>query len=80
MAALLRTFGNAVPNSGDQLCDVTDPAKPKKTSSVVTGLHIVRLTGEAANQLAGETFRPVSGSATREGPERSTGADPRRRA
>jgi hypothetical protein len=35
---LLRTFGNAVPNSGDEVWDVTDPAKPKKASTVVTGL------------------------------------------
>jgi hypothetical protein len=35
---LLRTFGNAVPNSGDEVWDVTDPAKPKKVSTVVTGL------------------------------------------
>jgi hypothetical protein len=35
---LLRTFGNAVPNSGDEVWDVTDPAKPRKASTVVTGL------------------------------------------
>jgi hypothetical protein len=35
---LLRTFGNAVPNSGHEVWEVTDPAKPRKTSSVVTGL------------------------------------------
>jgi hypothetical protein len=35
---LLRTFGNAVPNSGDEVWEVTDPAKPKKVSTVVTGL------------------------------------------
>jgi hypothetical protein len=35
---LLRTFGNAVPNSGQEVWEVTDPAKPRKTSSVVTGL------------------------------------------
>jgi hypothetical protein len=35
---LLRTFGNSVPNSGDEVWDVTDPAKPRKASTVVTGL------------------------------------------
>ncbi len=35
---LLRTFGNSVPNSGDEVWDVTDPAKPQKASTVVTGL------------------------------------------
>ena len=35
---LLRTFGNAVPNSGHEVWDVTDPAAPKKVSTVVTGL------------------------------------------
>ena len=35
---LLRTFGNAVPSSGDEVWDVTDPAKPQKASTVVTGL------------------------------------------
>src|SRR2546428_190511 len=35
---LLRTFGNAVPNSGHEVWDVTDPAKPKKASTVVSGL------------------------------------------
>jgi hypothetical protein len=35
---LLRTFGNSLPNSGHEVWDVTDPAKPQKTSTVVTGL------------------------------------------
>ena len=35
---LLRTFGNAVPNSGHEVWDVSDPAKPRKVSTVVTGL------------------------------------------
>jgi hypothetical protein len=37
-AYLLRTVGNSVPNSGHELWDVTDPAKPTKVSTVVTGL------------------------------------------
>src|SRR5438309_5647947 len=37
-AYLLRTFGNAVPNSGHEVWDVTDPAKPTKASTVVSGL------------------------------------------
>src|SRR3989449_9398298 len=35
---LLRTYGNAIPNSGHEVWDVTEPAKPQKTSTVVTGL------------------------------------------
>src|SRR4030095_9378781 len=35
---LLRSYGNAVPNSGHEVWDVTDPAKPQKASTVVTGL------------------------------------------
>jgi hypothetical protein len=35
---LLRTFGNAIPNSAHEVWDVTDPAKPAKTSTVVSGL------------------------------------------
>ena len=35
---LLRTLGNSVPNSGHEVWDVTDPAKPQKVSTVVTGL------------------------------------------
>src|SRR6266487_4164589 len=35
---LLRTFGNAVPNSGHEVWEVTDPASPRKVSTVVTGL------------------------------------------
>jgi len=35
---LLRTFGNSVPNSGHEVWDVTDPAKPRKATTVVTGL------------------------------------------
>ncbi len=35
---LLRTFGNNVPNSGHEVWDVSDPAKPVRTSTVVTGL------------------------------------------
>ncbi|HZF04327.1 MAG TPA: hypothetical protein VE932_08360 [Patescibacteria group bacterium] len=35
---LLRTFGNAVPSSGHEVWDVTDPAKPSKASTVVSGL------------------------------------------
>ncbi len=37
-AYLLRTFGNSVPNSGHEVWDVSDPAKPRKASTVVTGL------------------------------------------
>src|SRR2546422_672247 len=35
---LLRTIGNSVPNSGHEVWDVTDPAKPRKASTVVSGL------------------------------------------
>jgi len=35
---LLRTIGNAVANSGHEVWDVTDPAKPQKVSTVVSGL------------------------------------------
>src|SRR5439155_19584 len=35
---LLRSFGNAVPNSGHEVWDVSDPAKPRKASTVVSGL------------------------------------------
>jgi hypothetical protein len=35
---LLRTHGNAIPNSGHEVWEVTDPAKPRKVSTVVTGL------------------------------------------
>src|SRR5205814_2060650 len=35
---LLRTRGNSVPNSGHEVWDVTDPAKPQKVSTVVSGL------------------------------------------
>jgi hypothetical protein len=35
---LLRTFGNSVPGSGHEVWEVTDPGKPVKTSTVVTGL------------------------------------------
>ena len=35
---LLRTFGNNVPSSGHEVWDVTDPAKPQKTVTVVSGL------------------------------------------
>ena len=35
---LLRTFGNGVPNSGHEVWDVSDPAKPRKASTVVSGL------------------------------------------
>jgi hypothetical protein len=35
---LLRTSGNSVPNSGHEVWDVTDPAKPQKTVTVVSGL------------------------------------------
>jgi hypothetical protein len=35
---LLRTLGNAVPGSAHELWDVTDPAKPQKTATVVAGL------------------------------------------
>src|SRR5438477_12413701 len=35
---LLRTIGNSVPNSGHEVWNVTDPAKPQKTSTVVSGL------------------------------------------
>ena len=35
---LLRTFGNSVPNSGHEVWEVTDPAKPQKVSTVVSGL------------------------------------------
>ena len=35
---LLRTFGNAVPNAGHEVWDVTDPARPQKTATVVSGL------------------------------------------
>jgi hypothetical protein len=35
---LLRTFGNNAPGSGHEVWDVTDPAKPHKASTVVSGL------------------------------------------
>src|SRR5262245_58557954 len=35
---LLRSFGNSVPNSGHEVWDVSDPTKPRKASTVVTGL------------------------------------------
>jgi hypothetical protein len=35
---LLRTIGNAVPNSGHEVWDVTDPGRPHKVSTVVSGL------------------------------------------
>jgi len=35
---LLRTLGNNVPGSGHEVWDVTDPARPQKTSTVVSGL------------------------------------------
>ena len=35
---LLRTLGNAVSNSAHEVWDVTDPAKPQKASTVVSGL------------------------------------------
>src|SRR5262252_7559866 len=35
---LLRTFGNAVPNSGHEVWEVGDPTKPRKASAVVSGL------------------------------------------
>jgi len=35
---LLRTIGNSVPTSGHEVWDVTDPAKPQKASTVVSGL------------------------------------------
>src|SRR5262249_31173774 len=35
---LLRTLGNSLPNSGHEVWDVTDPARPQKASTVVAGL------------------------------------------
>ena len=35
---LLRTLGNAVPNSGHEVWEVTDPTKPRKASTVASGL------------------------------------------
>src|SRR5256885_3247442 len=35
---LLRTFGNNIPGSAHEVWDVTDPAKPTKASTVVSGL------------------------------------------
>jgi hypothetical protein len=35
---LLRTLGNSIPNSGHEVWDVTDPAKPQKVGAVVSGL------------------------------------------
>jgi hypothetical protein len=35
---LLRTSGNSVPNSGHEVWDVTDPARPRKAVTVVSGL------------------------------------------
>jgi hypothetical protein len=35
---LLRTLGNAVPGSGHEVWDVTDPAKPRKASTIVSGI------------------------------------------
>ena len=36
---LLRTLGNAVPDAGHEIWDVTDPAAPKKLATVVSGLR-----------------------------------------
>src|SRR5262245_60883333 len=35
---LLRTFGNAVPTSGHEVWDVSDPTRARRASTVVTGL------------------------------------------
>jgi hypothetical protein len=35
---LLRTLGNAAPNSGHEVWDVTEPSKPQRVSTVVSGL------------------------------------------
>jgi hypothetical protein len=35
---LLRTSGNAIPNSAHEVWDVTDPTKPQRVSTVVSGL------------------------------------------
>src|SRR5206468_2855331 len=35
---VLRTFGNSLPNSGHEVWDATDPAKPRRVSTVVSGL------------------------------------------
>ncbi|HEU5304946.1 MAG TPA: hypothetical protein VFU40_09920 [Gemmatimonadales bacterium] len=35
---MLRTVGNSMPNSGHEIWDVTDPVKPQKVSTVVSGL------------------------------------------
>jgi len=35
---LLRTFGNSGPGAGHEVWDVTDPARPQKVSTVVSGL------------------------------------------
>jgi hypothetical protein len=35
---LLRTLGNAMPDSSHEVWDVTDPARPEKVSTVVSGL------------------------------------------
>jgi hypothetical protein len=35
---LLRTFGNNAPNSGHEVWDVSDPTKPRKARTVVSGL------------------------------------------
>jgi len=35
---LLRTFGNNVPNSGHEVWDVSEPARPQKTGTIVSGL------------------------------------------
>jgi hypothetical protein len=35
---LLRTFGNNVPNAGHEVWDVSEPARPLKASTVVSGL------------------------------------------
>src|SRR2546426_674632 len=35
---VLRTFGNSLPNSGHEVWDATDAAKPRRVSTVVSGL------------------------------------------
>src|SRR5438552_15297124 len=35
---VLRTFGNSLPNSGHEVWDATDPAKPRRVSTVISGL------------------------------------------
>jgi hypothetical protein len=60
---LLRTFGNAVPNSGDEVWEVTDPAKPKKVEHGRDGAHLdaQELVGMRHGHRLSDRRRPRQG-------------------